>query len=183
MLFLIKGEKTIVIPPALLGPKLLAHIKEQLVREMEGEISREYGYCLWAGVEEGQGSEPLSDGIVDEDGNAVFTTHYSALYFNLFKEEVADGIVEEVKPKFGIWLSIGPIKAFIDKDNIPKNYTLNAEEDAYIDEDAKERLGKESMVRFRVMSTNIHEGTMIVIGTLADDYLGLKTNKSMYFME
>ncbi len=53
------------------------------------------------------------------------------------------------------------------------------------------------MVRFRVMSTNIHEGTMvmkkykgnfsydeqIVIGTLADDYLGLKTNKGMYFME
>ena len=77
---------------------------------MEGEISREYGYCLWAGVEEGQGSEPLSDGIVDEDGNAVFTTHYSALYFNLFKEEVADGIVEEVKPKvlfieFDFWLS------------------------------------------------------------------------------
>jgi len=66
---------------------------------MEGEISREYGYCLWAGVEEGQGSEPLSDGIVDEDGNAVFTTHYSALYFNLFKEEVVDGIVDEVKPK------------------------------------------------------------------------------------
>ena len=58
------------------------------------------------------------------------------------------------------------------------------------------RLGKDSMVRFRVMSTNIHEGTMvkkgereisnsgqIVIGTLADDYLGLKTNKGMYFME
>ncbi len=71
---------------------------------MEGEISREYGYCLWAGVEEGQGSEPLSDGIVDEDGNAVFTTHYSALYFNLFKEEVADGIVDEVKPKVRYFL-------------------------------------------------------------------------------
>jgi len=25
------------------------------------------------------------------------------------------------------------------KDNIPKNYTLNPEEDAYIDEEAKER--------------------------------------------
>lgn len=69
---------------------------------MEGFVSTEYGYCLWAGVEDGPGSEPLSDGIVDDEGNAVFTIHYNALYFNLFKEEVVDGIVEEIKPKVSI---------------------------------------------------------------------------------
>ena len=69
---------------------------------MEGIVSSEYGYCLWAGVEEGHGSEPLSDGIVDDEGNAVFTIHYSALYFNLFKDEVVDGLVDEIKPKVKI---------------------------------------------------------------------------------
>jgi len=66
---------------------------------MEGQVNPEYGYCLWAGVQENPGKEPLSDGIVDEEGNAVFTIHYSALYFNLFRDEVIDGIVEEIKPQ------------------------------------------------------------------------------------
>ncbi len=51
------------------------------------------------------------------------------------------------------------------------------------------RITKDSVVRFRVMSSNIHEGIMVkiisfnseyiqvVIGTLADDYLGLKSNR------
>jgi DNA-directed RNA polymerase, subunit E'' len=69
------------------------------VRDLEGQISSEYGYCLWCGLEELPGVSPLSDGIVDDEGNAIFTIHYSALYYNLFKDEVVDGIVQEIKPK------------------------------------------------------------------------------------
>ncbi len=64
---------------------------------MEGQVTSDNGYCLWAGLQD-SGTEPLSDGIVDEEGNAVFTIHYSALYFNLFRDEVIDGIVDEIKP-------------------------------------------------------------------------------------
>lgn len=40
MLFLIEGEKTITIPPALLGPKLLAHIKEQFANKIDSNVRK-----------------------------------------------------------------------------------------------------------------------------------------------
>ena len=43
-------------------------------------------------------NEGLADGVIDDEGNAVFTVHFTAIYFNLFKDEVIDCVVDEVRP-------------------------------------------------------------------------------------
>lgn len=67
-----------------------------MTRDLEGKISEDHGYCLWAGQ---QGEDFLTDGLIDDEGNAIFNIRYSALYFNLFVNEVLDGIVTEILPE------------------------------------------------------------------------------------
>ena len=38
----------------------------------------------------------LLNNIVDDYGNAVFNIKYHAMYFNVFKDQVLFGVVEEV---------------------------------------------------------------------------------------
>ncbi len=64
-----------------------------MTRDLEGKVHEEHGYCLLAGQNE---HDPLGEGLIDDEGNAIFSIKYSALYFNLFDGEVADGIVTDI---------------------------------------------------------------------------------------
>lgn len=142
MIFFVTCTKTIVIKPFALGPKLEAEIIERqysfslaylakissfsrLKTEIEGSLSPTYGYCLFVKTDENKAF--LDEGIIDDDGNAVFKVSYNAIYFNLFADEVVDGIVYLVSSvsspmqvginvcQNGIRLNVGPIVAFIDQ--------------------------------------------------------------------
>lgn len=60
----------------------------------------------------------IKDGIVDEEGEAIFTVRFKALVFKPLCGEVLDGVVSEVN-NIGLQLKIGTVKAFIPHNKIP----------------------------------------------------------------
>ena len=62
---------------------------------MEGTVNSYYGYCLYVQTAI-QNMDFLLNNIVDDYGNAVFNIKYHAMYYNVFKDQVLFGVVEEV---------------------------------------------------------------------------------------
>ena len=56
--------------------------------------------------------EKIQDGVVNDNGEAIFTVFFKALVYRPLKGEVIDGIVENVE-RVGIELSVGCVKIFI----------------------------------------------------------------------
>ena len=74
---------------------------------MLGTCSIKYGYLITIFK-----IEKIEDGIINDNGDAIFTVHFKALVYRPLKGEVTDGIVENVE-RVGIELSIGCVKVFI----------------------------------------------------------------------
>ena len=64
----------------------------------------------------------IKDGIVDEEGEAIFTVRFKALVFKPLCGHVLDGVVGEVN-NIGLQLKIGTVKAFIPHNKIPDYYS------------------------------------------------------------
>lgn len=72
-----------------------------------GTCSIKYGYLITIFK-----IEKIEDGIVNDNGEAVFTVSFKALVFRPLKGEVLDGIVEGVE-RVGLELSIGCVRIFV----------------------------------------------------------------------
>ena len=68
---------------------------KRLAKDLEGTVNSYYGYCLYVQTAI-QNMDFLLNNIVDDYGNAVFNIKYHAMYFNVFKDQVLFGVVEEV---------------------------------------------------------------------------------------
>lgn len=66
----------------------------------------------------------INDGVVDEEGDAIFTVQFKALVFKPMRGEVIDGVVIEVN-RPGIHLKIGTVRAFIPHNKIPEYYEFD----------------------------------------------------------
>ena len=74
---------------------------------MLGSCTIQYGYLVTIFK-----IESIENGIVNQNGEALFTVTFKALVFRPFKNEVLDGIVEGIS-RVGIELYIGSLKVFI----------------------------------------------------------------------
>jgi DNA-directed RNA polymerase subunit E'/Rpb7 len=73
----------------------------------------------------------IQDGIVNEEGEAVYTVQFKALVFKPLKGEVIDGIVTSVN-KPGIHLKIGSVSAFIPHNKIPDYFKYDEENNYFV---------------------------------------------------
>ena len=119
----------------------------------------------------------MDDGVVNDSGEAIFTVHFKALVCRPLKNEVIDGIVTSVD-RIGISLSVGSINCFVPHTQIPMEMKFSEEHNKFIsEEDPSLEIKPNTILRFKVMSVNVkgQEGNSImqVIGTIAEDYLGV----------
>ena len=78
----------------------------------------------------------IQDGIVDEEGDAVYNVQFKALVFKPLKGEVIDGIVTSVS-KPGIHLKIGSVSAFIPHNKIPDYFNYDEENIFFVNPDER----------------------------------------------
>ena len=105
---------------------------------------------------------------------------FQALVYRPLRGEVIDGIVSGVE-KVGIEVKVGACKAFIPHTRIPNDIKYSEEAQAFkSDDDPTQVIGKDSIIRFKVENVSVkgQEGSSIlsVIGTIAEDFLGLVNN-------
>lgn len=121
--------------------------------------------------------QSIQEGVVNDSGDAIFTVTFQALVYRPLRGEVIDGIVSGVE-KVGIEVRVGACKAFIPHTKIPNDIKYSEEAQAFkSDEEATLVIAKDSIVRFKVENVSVkgQEGTstLSVIGTIAEDFLGL----------
>lgn len=75
---------------------------------MEGQIHPKYGWIISVTKIQKQG-----DGIINDQGNVIFTTEFAALSFKPFIGEILDGIVTKCV-NHGLKVNVGPFLVFID---------------------------------------------------------------------
>ena len=73
----------------------------------------------------------IQDGVVDQEGDAVYTVKFKALVFKPLRGEVIDGIVTNVS-KPGIHLKIGSVTAFIPHNKIPNYYKFDEDNNSFV---------------------------------------------------
>ena len=142
------------------------------LNSMVGTCNIKYGYLITIFK-----IESIDDGIVNDNGEAIFTVSFKALVFRPLKGEVLDGVVTGLE-RVGIEVKVGAVKAFIPHTKIPNEMKFSEEQTSFISEDDPTQLiKKDTVIRFKVENVSIkgQEGAAIlhVIGNVADDYLGI----------
>ena len=149
MFFLVKINKYVIVPPNCLGPDLYSYVNQKL-NDMLGSCSIKYGYLITIFK-----IESIENGIVNQNGEAIFTVSFKALVFRPLKGEILDGTVEGVE-RVGMELSCGSIKMFIPHTKIPSHLVYNQEQEAFVSsENPTCVIKKDKIIRFRVMNVSI----------------------------
>lgn len=108
MYFFIKNiEKTIILPPSALGPKIESLIIQKLIGQVEGKCHPKYGWIIavYNIVDHGEG-------LICENADVIFKVKYNAVTFRPVSQEVLDGVVQKVM-YFGLHVAVGPMITFI----------------------------------------------------------------------
>ena len=139
---------------------------------MVGTCNIKYGYLITIFK-----IESIEDGVVNENGEAVFKVAFKALVFRPLRGEVLDGVVVGLE-KVGIEVQVGSVKAFVPHTKIPQELRFSEERNSFYSEvDPSQVLRKDSLVRFKVENVTVkgHEGAnhLNVIGSIFEDYLGV----------
>lgn len=174
MYFFVGITKYIKVPPERLGPDMYYFINEKL-NDLLGSCTIHYGYLVTIFK-----IEKIENGIVNQQGEALFTVSFKALVFRPIKGEVLDGIVDGIA-RVGIELSVGALKIFIPHTQIPDTFEFKKDQEKFeSNEDTSQAIQKGSMVRFRILSISIkgneNVGEMSGIGSIDGHYLGLVNN-------
>ncbi|EOB15010.1 DNA-directed RNA polymerase II subunit RPB7 [Nosema bombycis CQ1] len=153
MFFVKDFTHKIHLSPSYLGPQIQSLIQDYLYRTVEGSCT-ESGYVI-AVLE----IDDVSEGIILLDGLISFTVKYKALVLKTYKGEVLEAVVVE-STRMGIFASAGPLTIFISNHRIPPDILeLN--------------IGKETILRLKIIGTRIDYGKIYAVGTLEDEYLGV----------
>lgn len=153
--------------PRYFGDQLVETVKQKLFCDVEGTCTGKYGFVIAI-----TSIDNIGDGIIQSStGFATYQLKFKAIVFRPFKNEVLDGIVEQVN-KVGIFLKIGPLSCFISRHSIPNDMQFDPSSSSYKTSDETLIIQVRTPVRFKVVGTRVDASDIFAIGTLMDDFLG-----------
>lgn len=153
--------------PRYFGDQLVETVKQKLFCDVEGTCTGKYGFVIAI-----TSIDNIGDGILQSStGFALYQLKFKAIVFRPFKNEVLDGIVEQVN-KIGIFLRTGPLSCFISRHSIPNDMQFDVASSSYKTPDDTLMIQISTPVRFKVVGTRVDASDIFAIGTLMDDYLG-----------
>ena len=171
MFFLKDLTHKVQLQPECFGPQLQSHLKDRLLRDIEGTCSGRYGYIISI-----LSIKEISHGSVIEGiGSAEFQVRYQAIVFKPFKGEVVDALVTTVN-KMVFFAEVGPLNIFVSNHLIPSDFVfdLNVNAPCYVSEEGMgHKIGKDDQVRLRIIGTRVDATEIFAIGSIKEDYLGL----------
>ena len=153
--------------PRYFGDQLLDTVKRKLFCDVEGTCTGKYGFVIAI-----TSIHNIGDGVIQSStGFATYQLKFKAIVFRPFKNEVLDGIVEQVN-KVGIFLKVGPLSCFISRHSIPADMQFDSTSSSYKTTDETLVIQVSTPLRFKVVGTRVDASDIFAIGTLMDDYLG-----------
>lgn len=153
--------------PRYFGEQLIETVKQKLFSDVEGTCSGKYGFIIAITT-----IDKIGEGILQSStGFATYKITYKAITFKPFKNQILDGIVEQVN-KIGIFLNVGPLSCFISRHSIPPDMEFDASSGAYKTADQTMVIQVGSHVRFKVVGTRVDASDIFCVASLFDDYLG-----------
>lgn len=167
MFFVLTFEQPVIMPPSCLYKDLQALIKAKLIEKVLGSVSEKYGYVVCVIKVD----EPTSGKILDTSGDVLFNVRYRAVVMKPFPGEVVDGVIEAVE-KFGVHVSVGPIKVFISNMNFPSDFEYSESQNCYISKSQNDKLCIDTEIRFRILNVQFTSNQFQPTGTMNEDYLG-----------
>lgn len=105
------------------------------------------------------------DGLVNDNGEAIFTVSFKALVFRPLRGEVLDGVITGIE-KVGLEVKVGACKVFVPHTRIPTEMKYSEEQNAFIsEEDPTQVIKNDVMIRFKVENVSIkgQEGSDIMV--------------------
>jgi len=166
MFFAMFFELAIVMPPSSLHADLKNLLKAKLVEKVQGSVTQKYGYVVCVISVE----DPSPGKVMNTSGDVLFNLKYKAVVMKPFVGEVADGVVEKVD-RFGMRVSMGPVKVFISGGLLPSGYKFSPDKNIY--ESNEDEIKENSEVRFRVIGVSFEGNEFHLTGTMKENYLGL----------
>lgn len=167
MFFVMVFEQAIVMPPSSLYKDLKNLLKARLIEKVQGSVSEKYGYVICViNVE-----EPSCGKILDTSGDVLFNIKYKAVVMKPFVGEIVDGVIEKVE-KYGIHVSVGPIRVFISNTQFPPDFVYREDNNLYESKVNNDKLKLDTEVRFRIMGVQYEGNEFHPTGTMNENYLG-----------
>ena len=107
---------TMHLHPRYFGPNMKAHIKQELIKNLEGKSLGRHGYVICIiDIKD----DDVDTGIVDYDtGFCAVNARYSAILLRPFKNEVIDARVTIVN-ELGFYTEAGPLTIFVSRHAMP----------------------------------------------------------------
>jgi len=107
--------------------------------------------------------------------SAMYNLTYKAITFRAFKGEVFDAIITNLT-NVGFFSEAGLLQIFISKNQMPFGLVYSENKKIFIDPmKPKEKLGKDTVIRIRIISSKNEKNPNHVLGTINGQCLGLLT--------
>lgn len=155
--------------PRYFGDQLVETVKQKLFCDVEGTCTGKYGFVIAI-----TSIDSIGDGMIESStGFATYQLKFKAIVFRPFKNEVLDGVVEQVN-KVGIFVKTGPLSCFISRHSIPSDMTFDSAlgSGCYKTDDNSLTIQAGTHIRYKVVGTRVDASDIFAIATLMDDYLG-----------
>lgn len=163
-------ERTIVVHPMWLGPKLRDHVRKQLTEEVEGLPLSSAGFVITVLAIE---DENISKGLVDSlTGFVKYRVSFSALVFRPFRNEVLDAVVTSVSD-IGFFAAAGPLSVLVSTAHIPEDMSFTPEDGSFNSPETGTRIAAGDAVRVKIVGSTVMRSTLTAIGSIKEPYLGL----------
>jgi DNA-directed RNA polymerase II subunit RPB7 len=167
MFFAMEFQQAIVMPPNSLNKNLKALLNAKLIEKVQGSVSEKYGYIILV-ISVGD----ISNGkILNTSGDVLFMVSYTAIVLKPFVGEVVDGVIEKID-KYGIHVSVGPMRVFISYAKFPPDFEFREDLNIYESKKVNDKLKIDSEVRLRIMGVQYEDNDFHPTGTMNEDYLG-----------
>ena len=153
--------------PRYFGEQLVETVKQKLFCDVEGTCTGKYGFIIAI-----TSINDIGDGLLESNtGFASYQLKFRAIVFRPFKNEVLDGVVEQVN-KVGIFLKTGPLSCFISRHSITSDMNFDEATSSYVSIDETFVIRTSTQLRYKVVGTRVDASDIFAIGTLMDDFLG-----------
>ena len=166
MFFIVDFDRELILTPNQLGKHIKNKIKAKLIEKVQGECTEKYGYLICVI----QINDIPNGMIMDTSGNILFNVSFKAIVMKPFEGEVCDGVIESVT-KYGIIVSVCPIKSFISKSDFPPNFEYDENNNTYNSYESG-KLEKGTEIRFRIKKLQYDNNGFRPLGTMRESYLG-----------
>lgn len=169
MFFRYTLKQTVLIPPSELGPLLNRRLEFHLREKVENQRIPEIGLII-AVIDIVANN---LEGRILDTGFVSFQLQYDAIVYRLYRDEVIDTLVREVKPD-GFFADAGAATVFVSRYNIPLDFVFETDgKDAkFVKKDGTQHLQEGQRVRLRIVSEAAKAQTFQAIGTIKGDFLG-----------